>query len=145
MDDTGTRLATLGAAGSALFVVAVLLPFVTLPAWTSTALGVYYTAGLVGGWGLVLFASVAAIAFASAARGRAPRDLVAGVTLVIGVALVFLTLQWALSVPSEAVAGMAAADWVRDHRWYVLVLSLVIPVTSAWYGRAIGVLDSKGV
>lgn len=100
----------------------------------------YYASGLVGAWGVALLALVAVVAFAAGRQRRTEPDTVAGATLVVGVAMVLLGLQWALAVDPVVLQSSTTAAWMANHRWAVVATSLGVPAVAVWYARAIGVL-----
>jgi uncharacterized membrane protein len=124
-----------------LVVVAVVVaPFLVLPPSESAGLSTYYASGIAGGYGVGLLALVALVAFAGGRQRRTEPDTVAGATLVVGVGMVVLALQWALAVDAEVLQSITTAAWMADHRWVLVGLSALVPVASGWYARAVGVV-----
>jgi hypothetical protein len=131
---------TVGALACLATLVAVLAPYLLLPAQETAGLGVYYRFGVVGPWAVALFALVGAVAFLSGREARADPGLVAGATLVVGVAMVLAALQWALAVDTTVLQSITTADWIDAHRWLVAGAAAVVPVAATWYARAVGLV-----
>ncbi|USZ73080.1 DUF7548 family protein [Natronosalvus halobius] len=129
------RPPTLGVVAALTYVLAALAPYVLLEVETSV-LEVYYAAGLAGPNLLSLFALVAVVLFAAGRQTRTEPDLVAGVTLVLGLVLLAVTALWAVSVP-ESVVFEPGADWFVYHRWLTTAISAVIPAAAVWYARTL--------
>ncbi|MFC7215129.1 hypothetical protein ACFQO4_13715 [Saliphagus sp. GCM10025334] len=125
------RPPTLGVVAALAYVFAALAPYVLLEAETGV-LEVYYAAGIAGPNLLSLFALVAVVLFAAGRQARTEPDLVAGVTLVLGLVLFAVTALWAVSVP-ENVVFEPGADWFVYHRWLTTAISAVIPAAAVWY------------
>jgi hypothetical protein len=129
---------TVGVVVSALVVVAAVGPLVVLP--DPGGLETYYASGIVGAWGVALLALVTVVAFAAGRQLRTEPDTVAGATLVVGVAMVLVGLEWALAVDPAVLQSSTTAAWMANHRWAVVGTSLGVPAVAVWYARAIGVL-----
>jgi hypothetical protein len=129
---------TVGVAVSLLVIGVVAGPIVVLS--NPGGLGAYYASGLVGGWGVALLAIVTVVAFAAGRQRRSDPETVAGATLVVGIAMTVLGLQWALAVDPSVLQSSTTAAWMANHRWAVVGTSLGVPAVAVWYARAIGVL-----
>ncbi|WP_435335767.1 DUF7548 family protein [Haloarchaeobius sp. TZWWS8] len=133
---------TAGIVAALALVAAVFAPYVALSASGVSALGTYYGYGLVGPPYIALFALVAAIVFAAGREGRTEPDLAAGVTLVLGFAVVALVFVWAVSVSSEFVSSIGTETWMAYHRWAVLLVGVVLAACGVWYARVLGLLTA---
>ena len=114
------------------FLVALGAPYVL----TDSAAGVsaYYASGAINPLLAGLFALITIIVFAAGREGRTDPELAAGVALALGVFITIIALAWALTVRVDAVAIETS------HRWIVTAVAGVVPVSAAWFGRALGVL-----
>ncbi|MFB6303712.1 MAG: hypothetical protein ABEH47_00975 [Haloferacaceae archaeon] len=124
-----------GIAGCVAVVLAMAAPYV-LVGDTGTGLPIYYGAGAVGGGVVAFLALLSVVVFLAGARGRTDPPTAAGITLVVGVAMVLLALLWALAVPQEVVFSFPAA-WMGWHRWAVVALTATVPAAAAVYARAV--------
>lgn len=131
---------TAGIVVSVAILVALAVPFLVLPAAEVAGLPTYYGAGIGGAYGVGLLAMVALVAFAGGRQRRTEPDTVAGATLVVGIGMAVLALQWALAVDVEVLQSITTAAWMATHRWAVVALAAVTPLVSGWYARAIGLL-----
>ncbi len=103
-------------------------------------LELYFTAGLAGPDLLSLFAVVTVVLFAAGRQGRSEPDLIAGVTLVVGIVLCLGTVHWALAVPEAVIANASGPLWFEYHRWLTAFVSLGVPIAAGWYARVLGLL-----
>ncbi len=101
-----------------------------------TGLSLYYGAGPVGAGAIAFLAMMSAVAFLAGTRGAASPDVAAGVALVLGVALLGLSVLWGTGVSLEVVYSFPA-DWMGWHRWLVVGVASVVPVSAAVYARAV--------
>ena len=98
----------------------------------------YYTAGPLGVVGVVFLSALGVVIFLSGERGRADPNLVAGIMLVTGIAIVGMTALWAFSVPDAVVSGFPMDyTWIEYHSMAGLVLSIVVAVTTGVYARSV--------
>ena len=139
MDDL--RLAPLlGIVASLAFLGTLGLPYVL----TESAGGAsaYYAAGAIDPLVAGLFGLVTIIVFAAGREGRTDPDLAAGVGLALGAFMAIVALAWALTVPTavawEATGGIDTL--ASYHRWLVAGVAAVVPLSGAWFARALGVL-----
>lgn len=131
---------TVGMVGCLFVLFVVIAPYLLLPGAEASGLATYYDAGLVGPWVVALFALVSTIAFAAGRQRRTDPETAAGATLVLGLFMTMLSLQWALAVDPALVLGLTTQTWMEHHRWVLTALTLWVPVSSVWYARALGLL-----
>jgi hypothetical protein len=129
------RLASGVGVAAALAVLATLAAPYLLISEPGTGLTLYYGAGTVGGVGLAFLAVMSVVALLAGTRGAAPPDVAAGVALVLGLALLVVSVLWATAVPQEVVFSFPA-DWMGYHRWLVVGEASLVPVSAAVYARA---------
>jgi hypothetical protein len=129
---------TVGGIANLAYAILVGLPYLLVPASRAGSLGAYYAFGPVHPPVLALFALVGAIAFAGGAAERTDPATAAGAALVAGVAILALTLLWALAVDVSSLP-VVPGDWITWHRWVVLLLATGPALAGAWYTRALGV------
>lgn len=127
---------TLGIVAAAGYVAVALAPYLLLDPEPGI-LEFYYSFGLAGPPLLSLFAVVAVVMFAAGRQGRTEPDLIAGLTLVLGLVLAVITFHWAISVPETVVAEVTDATWFEYQRWIVAGIAVLVPLASAWYARAL--------
>jgi hypothetical protein len=125
----------LGIAGCLAVVVTLALPYLVATGW-GPQLGRYYTAGPLGVGAVLFFALVGAVVFLAGVRGRTDPTSAAGIALALGVVALLVALLWAVSVSLQPLFGFPAS-WIVDHRWYVVVVTAVIPAAAALYARAV--------
>jgi hypothetical protein len=131
MDDL--RIAPLvGIVGCLAVLLALAAPYLLLEDASGVAL--YYGSGAINPLVAGLFALVALIALAAGREDRSDPALSAGVALVLGVAIAAVAIAWALTVRVDVVE----IDTV--HRWVVAAVSPLVPLGSAWFARALGLL-----
>lgn len=133
--DTARVAPWVGVAVSVATLIALAAPYV-LVSDSGTGLDVYYTAGLFGAGGVAFLALVAVVAFLAGERGGADPEVAAGVSLVVGLAMLGLAVAWALAVPTEVVYSFPAA-WMDSHRWVVVVVVGLVPASAAVYARTV--------
>lgn len=96
----------------------------------------YYAAGPVGAGGVVLFALLSAVVFASIERGNVDPGTLAGVLVVLSAGTFLLALLWHLTVDSAVVFSFPARyDWIEWHSTVVTALAAPIPVCAGLYAR----------
>jgi hypothetical protein len=135
--DTERVAPTLGIVASLALVVAYLAPYLLIPN-AGGDVGTYYSAGPVGASAVPFLAAVSVIAFLSGLQQRQEPDVVAGLTLVLGLAVLGLALLWAVSMPDNYLFSFpASASWIEFHRWVVVVLAAVLPASAGLYARAV--------
>jgi hypothetical protein len=116
-------------------VAALVAPFVLLPD-PGTELGLYYAFGPVGGTAVGFLAPIGVVVFLAGRRGRTDPVTAAGLTLVLGLGMLALAASWAFAVDPELVFSFPAA-WMGYHRWVVLGLTALVPVSAGAYSRAV--------
>lgn len=119
-----------------LGVIAVLAwPYLRAPVGT---VGTYYATGLVTPLIAGLFALVGVIVFAAGREGRSDPPLVAGVGLVLGLFIFFISLGWALTSRPDVIQAPGAM--LPRQRWVLVGVALLVPLASAWYARELEVV-----
>ncbi|MBV0901920.1 DUF7548 family protein [Haloarcula salina] len=137
MDDL--RLApTVGIVGCVLYLAALAVPFVLVE--TPSAVSAYYNAGAFSPLIPGVFALVSIIVLAAGREGRSDPSVAAGASIGIGVFIVALSAVWALTVPESLVLGLTESTLMEHHRWAVVAAGCPIPLGSAWFARALGLL-----
>lgn len=131
---------TIGVVLGVLPTIAVVLPYLLLPAEETPGLAQYYAFGLVTPWVAAIGGLVAAVAFAGGRAGNTDSETVAGATLAIGVLLVAIAVQWAFSVDATVLQSITTKDWMANHRWIVVGTTVPIPVVAAAYARSLDLL-----
>lgn len=125
--------AGLGLGAAVAVVLLVLVPYAVA---NPGAIGVYY-GGLVGPPLAGLFAAVAAIGLAGAARERTDPATGAGVVVVLGVLTLALLAPWAAGVSPAVVGGMTTVAAFQYHRWALVAAAAVLVAAGAWFARAV--------
>jgi hypothetical protein len=135
----GLRVApTVGIVGCVLYLLSLSVPYVIVG--EPSAVSAYYSAGVLSPLVLGVFSLVAIIVLAAGREGRTDPSVAAGAGLVVGLFVVGLSLAWALTVPTSLVLGLTESTLIEHHRWTVVAAGLPIPVGSAWFARALGLL-----
>ncbi|AUV81333.1 hypothetical protein C2R22_06370 [Salinigranum rubrum] len=124
-----------GSVACGAVVAALVAPFVLLSD-VGTELGLYYAAGPAGVTALGFLAPVAVVVFLAGRRGRTDPVTAAGLTLVLGLGMLGLAASWALAVDPQLVFNFSAA-WMGNHRWVVLGVTALVPLSAAAYARAV--------
>jgi hypothetical protein len=101
---------------------------------SASGVGTYYGSGAINPLLAGLFALIAIIIFAAGREGRTEPDLAAGVTLTLGLFIVLINLAWALTARVDVVAIQ------ESYRWLLVGVSLGVPVSAAWFTRALGIV-----
>ena len=122
-----------GIVASVLVLAALAVPFFVASVSEVT---LYYDSGDLNPLVAGLFALVSILIFAAGREGRSDPALAAGVTLTFGVFAVIVSVVWALSVRVDVLDSSIAAS----HPWGLVVVTLALPVTAAWYARSLGLL-----
>ncbi|PSQ15909.1 hypothetical protein BRD00_12920 [Halobacteriales archaeon QS_8_69_26] len=138
MDDRIPPLA--GAVGAASLVLGVLAPYFVLSAPEASGLSTYYGYGLVGPLGIAVLTVFLLVAFLAGVGERTGPGTIAGTTLVLGVVVLALTLQWALAVDPVVVQSIGEGVWLDDHRWVLVGLAASMPAAAAGYARSLGLV-----
>lgn len=149
--DLMRRAPQLGIAACLAVIVAAVVPYVLLPEDAGTGLSLYYNAGAFGPTIIAVFAAVNVVVFGAGIGRRSDPVTIAGAALVIGLFMTLMSIEWIVSLPDDAIAGIAAVPddpettirvplWLEYHRWAVLGCSALVAVSAALYARALGVL-----
>lgn len=131
--DREQAAAGLGIGAALAVVLLVLVPYAIAD---GRAVGVYYS-GLVGPPLAGLFASVAAIGLAGAARERTDPATGAGVVVVLGVLTLALLAPWAAGVSPSLVGGLTTVAAFEHHRWALVAAAGGMVAAGAWFARAV--------
>lgn len=134
-----TRLApTVGIVASLAVLFVLSVPYALVE--QAGAVGTYYAEGGLNPLVLVLFALVAVVVFAAGRQERSAPDLVAGVTLVLGLFMLGIAGLWAVTVPESLVVQLSTTTVLQFHRGALVLVTLVVPLSAGWYARALGIL-----
>lgn len=136
--------ATVGVVACVLTAVAVVAPYVVLPASAQQYVGAYYGTGPVTPLALGLLGAVGAIVFASGREERSSPDLVAGVMLSVGLFSLVVGGVWALGFDASAAGGDVPVEFFATHRWVVLAGAALEMATAGWYASALGLVPLPG-
>ena len=131
------RPPTAGIVAAVTYIVLVFAPYVLFAVEDTNEIALYYDFGIAGPQYLSLLAAVGVILFAAGRERRTEPDLVAGLTLVLGLVLTIFVAIWAVSVPEDIVFALGDAAWVEHHRWLVVLAAAGLVVASLWYVRAL--------
>ena len=127
----------IGAVGSLVLAVVLSAPYFAITT-QSQLLADYYSAGPLGVVGAIFLATLGVVIFLSSVRGRADPELVAGIMLVVGVAIFGLTALWAVSIDTTLLFSFPSnAAWIETHRWVSLAVSAVVAAAAAAYAAAV--------
>jgi hypothetical protein len=124
-----------GSAACVACVAALVAPFVLVPN-AGSELGLYYAFGPVGGTAPGFLAPIAVVVFLAGRRGRTDPVTAAGLTLVLGLAMLAIVASWAFAVDPELVFNFPVA-WMGYHRWVVVAVTTAIPASAGVYARAV--------
>lgn len=113
-----------------LVLVGLAVPFVLA---SGSEVSLYYDSGALNPLIAGLFVVVAIVVFAAAREGRTDPALGAGVALTFGVFTVMVVVAWSLTVRVDVLNSAIAAS----HPTAMAVLSLLVPLTAAWYAHAL--------
>jgi hypothetical protein len=149
--DLTRRAPQLGIVACLAVIVAAILPYVLLPEDASAGLGLYYNAGAFGPTIVAVFAAVNVVVLGAGLGQRSDPVTVAGAALVIGLFMTLMSIEWLVSLPDDAIAGIAAVPddpdatirvplWLEYHRWAILACSVLVALSAALYARALDVL-----
>lgn len=134
------RAPQLGIAACLAVLVAVIAPYILLPESAATGLALYYGAGTFGPTAIGVFAAVNVVVLGAGVGERSDPVTVAGAALVIGLVMTLLSIEWIVSMPSDAPAGITTQDWLAYHRWAVVGCSALVALAAVLYARALDVL-----
>lgn len=126
---------TVGAAASLLLAVVVFAPALLISSGNGVVAD-YYASGPVGVSIVGFLGLLSVVVFLAGAQERTEPATVAGLTLVLGVAMLAFALLWALSVDRTLLFSFPAEyAWIENHRWAVAAVCAVIPVAAGVYAR----------
>lgn len=97
----------------------------------------YYAAGPVGAGGVGFLAVLGAVIFLAGEKGNADPETIAGVTAVLGLALVGFATLWLVSVGDVVYHFPPAYHWIEHHALVVLSCSVLVLVAGVGYAKAI--------
>lgn len=133
MDDV--RLAPMVGIITCVSVMLVLaVPYVLL---SPGAVSTYYATGAFNPLFAGLFALVCVVIFAAGRSQRSDPALAAGVCLVFGLFIAGFTTVWAVTVPESLVFSYPTNAAFEYHRYVLVLVSLAIPISAAWYTRSL--------
>ncbi|SDM18750.1 hypothetical protein SAMN04487949_1203 [Halogranum gelatinilyticum] len=128
---------TVGVVACAALLVTLGVPYVAVSE-PGTVLSEYYASGAVGVGGVAFLAVLTVVVFLSGTRGTADPALVSGIALVLGVVTLALAALWALAVDETLLFNLpASAAWMTSHRWVVVAVAAVVPISAAGYARGV--------
>ncbi|MDS0293271.1 DUF7548 family protein [Halogeometricum luteum] len=128
---------TAGAVASLLLAVVVFAPALLVSAGSGLVAD-YYASGPAGVSVVGFLGLLSVVVFLAGAQERTEPATVAGLTLVLGVAMLALALLWALSVDQTLLFSFPAEyAWIENHRWAVVAVCAVIPVAASAYARGV--------
>lgn len=123
-----------------LFLAAVVFAPALLVTQSNVGVAAYYAAGPVGLSVVGFLGLLGVVAFLAGRQGRTDPATVAGLVVVLGVAMLGFALLWVASLDSNLIFSFPAEyDWIADHRWAVTGVAAVVAVAGGAY--AWGVLD----
>jgi hypothetical protein len=124
-----------GAVASLLLAVVVFAPALAISAGNGLVAD-YYASGPVGVSIVGFLGLLSVVVFLAGAQERTEPATVAGLTLVLGVAMLALSALWAFSVDQTLLFSFPAEyAWIENHRWAVVAVCAAIPVAAGVYAR----------
>ncbi|QIB73649.1 hypothetical protein GL213_10960 [Halogeometricum borinquense] len=128
---------TVGAVASLLLALVVFAPALLISG-SNASVADYYAAGPVGISVVGFFALLGIIIFLAGAQERTEPAIVAGLTLVLGVAMLAFAVIWAFSLDQTLLFSFPSQyAWIANHRWAVIGLTAVVPVAAGVYSRRV--------
>jgi hypothetical protein len=124
----------LGITACAAVLITIIVPYVLAPA---TGVNTYYDITVIGPPVVGLIALFAAIVFIAGLVGRWSPWTVAGTALVFGLAMVVLTVGWAIAVPPALIMGLSRVDELLFHRWVLVPFALVVLFSAVLCARPV--------
>ena len=98
------------------------------------AVAAYYAAGPFGVSLVGVLALVTVVVFLAGAQERSDPQVIAGVAVVVGVAMVLFSILWAISIdPTVLFSFPSEFAWIQSHRWVVVVGSGVAALAAGGY------------
>jgi hypothetical protein len=132
-----SRFATLGSVACLLLAVSVFAPALII---TEQNVGVaaYYAAGPIGLSVVGFLSLLGVVVFLAGGQERTDPATVAGLGVVLGVAMLAFTLLWAVSLDATTIFSFPAEySWIANHRWAVTGLALAVLVVAGGYAQAV--------
>ena len=129
---------TVGIVGCVAYLVALLAPYLVVE--TTSAVGAYYSAGLLSPAIAAVFALLAIIVLAAGREGRTDPSVAAGAGLVLGLVILGVSVAWATTVPVSLVLGLTESTLVEQHRWAVVAAAAPIPLGAAWFAHSLDLI-----
>lgn len=124
---------------SCLLVLCVLaIPYVVVG--DGTTVNFYYAAGVIDPLVAGLLCAVGIIVFAAGRQGRTDPGTAAGVTLAFGAFVTLVAIAWAFTVPEQLVLQLSRNALLEYHRAVLVLSSVGVLVSGAWYARALSLL-----
>ncbi|MEF8800084.1 MAG: hypothetical protein V5A38_05040 [Halolamina sp.] len=131
-----SRLAMAAAAVAALLAVVVFTPLVAVSGADST-LGAYYAAGPFGLTAVGLLAAVAVVVFLSVDQPHTDGLMLSGAGLIVAIVTLLLGIAWLVMIDSTVLFSFPAEyAWIENHRWMVLVGTLMLAAVAGLQARA---------
>ena len=126
-----------GAVAALLLAGVVFVPAVVISA-PDTGVAEYYAAGPVGISIVGVLALLDVVVFLAGGQERSDPVTLAGVALVAGLAMVLLSLLWALSVdPTLLFSFPAEYAWIENHRWVVVTGAAIVSIAAGGFARGV--------
>lgn len=125
--------ALLGSGACLLVVLDVLVPYWLAPA---TGIGVYYGVTPVGPVAVGILALFALGVFVAGLAGRLAPSTVAGGTLVLGAAMVGVSVWWAGNVPPGVLERLSRAEVLAYHPAATVLVAVAALAAAGWYAVA---------
>ncbi|ERH04051.1 MAG: hypothetical protein J07HR59_01178 [Halorubrum sp. J07HR59] len=126
-----------GAVACLVTLFVLVIPVITIRG-TQQPLGAYYASGPVGAGGIGFFALLGIVVFLSGERGSADPATVAGISLVLSLALVSLAVLWFFSIGDTLLFSFSNQhSWLEWHPVAVIATGLVILAASGGYTAAV--------
>lgn len=134
--DSERTAASVGVLACLLTAGAVVAPYLLLPPDLVGTIQDYYANGAVTPYAPGLLGLIGAIVFASGRQGRSDPDLVAGITLAVGVFSFVVALEWALAFRPDLVGSREALEFMATHRWSVPAAALLEALAALWFAAS---------
>lgn len=139
---SGDRLPpAIGLAACGAVLLTTVVPYLTVP---PRGVSAYYRFTLVGPILVAAVAALAAITLAAGLAGYLSPSVVAGATLVTGIAMVLAAVYWAVLVPSSIVMELSRTEALRYHRWLLVLFAMLVAVVGVWYASSVTARPSPG-
>lgn len=134
--DSERAAASVGILACLLTAGVVVAPYLLLPPDLVGTVQDYYANGAVTPLAPGLLGLIGAIVFASGRERRSDPDLVAGITLAIGLFSFVVALEWALAFRPDLVGSNEALEFMSTHRWSVPAGTLLESIAALWYAAS---------